>query len=391
MRSDAPQPHAPWWRDLTPAAAAALELPALRTLPTRSVDVAVVGGGVAGLSAALGACAAGADVLLLEGAPRLGEGATGRNAGILSAGINMGLADLPLDGPDAQMWPATTEVLLALVREAQQPDALLQASLTGALSLAESARAARHLAREARARQALGLRAELWTAERAAAATGGRLDTCGVTAALWLPDEGRIHPLTLLAHLAARARAEGAALVGEARVLHYEEAMGGGNRTRWKLTLEGGITLTARGLLEATGPTAAPTARIYALAFHAALPDDFPLFWDAAPFTYADFRPGNGRLTVSGGRYGRAGGSPGEARYHRRLAEAAGRWLPELAGAEPTHAWAVDLAVASDMRPTIRALGARAPSAAIEGLGALGVLPGIVLGWRAGGAVAASL
>ena len=34
---------------------------------------------------------------------------------------------------------------------------------------------------------------------------------------------------------------------------------------------------------------------------------------------------------------------------------------------------------------------ARAPGAAIEGLGALGVLPGIVLGRRAGGAVAASL
>src|SRR5258708_18946375 len=85
--SGAPTPHAPWQLDLAPAASAALELPALRTLPTRAVDVVVVGGGVAGLSAALGARAAGADVLLLAGAPRLGAGATGRDAGTLRAGL----------------------------------------------------------------------------------------------------------------------------------------------------------------------------------------------------------------------------------------------------------------------------------------------------------------
>src|SRR5262249_57745740 len=113
------------------------------------------------------------------------------------------------------------------------------------------------------------------------------------------------------------------------------------------------------------------------------LPDDFPLFWDAAPYTYGDFRPGDGRLVTSGGRYGRAGGSPRDANYHRRLAEAARRWLPELAEQQPTHAWAVDLAVAADMVPAVRTLEARAPGCVIEGLGALGVLPGIVLSRQA--------
>jgi len=159
----------------------------------------------------------------------------------------------------------------------------------------------------------------------------------------------------------------------------------------WRLTLAGGRVLRARGLVVATGPTQQPTSRIYALALAAKLPADFPLFWDAAPYTYCDFRPGNGRLVVSGGRYARAGAHGRDALYHQRLAEAARRWLPELQGAAPTHAWAVDLAVAADMVPALRPLGTVAPGMAIEGLGALGVLPGIVLGRRAGDAVARAL
>jgi glycine/D-amino acid oxidase-like deaminating enzyme len=143
--------------------------------------------------------------------------------------------------------------------------------------------------------------------------------------------------------------------------------------------------------VEATGPTTAPNARIYAMAFPAALPDDFPLFWDAAPYTYCDFRPGNGRLGISGGRYGRAGARERDAQYHARLAAAARRWLPELAAVTPSHAWAVDLAVEPDMAPQARDLASRAPGMAVEGLGALGVLPGMLLGRRAGAEIARRL
>ncbi len=73
-----------------------------------------------------------------------------------------------------------------------------------------------------------------------------------------------------------------------------------------------------------------------------------------------------------------------DALYHQRLAEEARHWLPELAAAQPTHAWAVDLAMAADLSPRLRALEARRRDLPIEGLGALGVLPGIVLGRRAG-------
>jgi L-pipecolate oxidase len=97
-----------------------------------------------------------------------------------------------------------------------------------------------------------------------------------------------------------------------------------------------------------------------------------------------DFRPGIGYLTASSGRSAHPGGPPRDRVYRQRRAATVARWLPELDGREPSHAWAVDLAVSDDMIPHIRPLSADASGVASEGLGALGVLPGIVLGKRAG-------
>lgn len=382
------QQHIPWWQDVSAEVRAELSLPPLPTWRRRNVDLVVIGGGVAGLSAALHARLAGADVLLLEATSGLGRGATGRNAGILSAGVNMGIADLDPAGPEARFWPETTEVLLELVEEAKQEESLLQACLTGALSLAESTHAARGLAREVRARTSLGARADLWTPAQVAEYTRGRLNTAGVVSAMWLPDEGRIQPLTLLASLARAARVAGVEMFGDASVAHFTEQVGRHEGTGWLLTLRDGTAINADGLICAVGPTSRPNARIYALAFAAQLPATFPLFWDASPYTYADYRAGNGRLTVSGGRYGRVGGSGHEERYYQRLIAGARRWLPELAQQEPAYRWSVDLDVTAEMIPQLRELGSKAPGLAIEGLGALGVLPGLVLGRRGGQLIA---
>jgi glycine/D-amino acid oxidase-like deaminating enzyme len=374
----------PWWDDLDPPVRAQLELPDIRALAAQTVDVIVIGGGVAGLSSALSACSAGARVLVLERDGLLGRGATGRNAGILSAGINMNLADLDPAGPAAAFWPETTRELLALTEQATRPGAILQARLTGSLNLAESATAAHTLLREARARLAAGLRAEIWTPEQVRAATAGRLNTKDLVNALWLPDEGCIQPLTLLAHLARRARTEGIVLAGQAIVEKYREIHGNAGDHYWQLALGDGMTICARGLIRAVGPTVEANACIYALAFAADLPAAFPLFWDTAPYIYADYRPGDGRLTVSGGRYGKAGVTRRAGLYYQRLAQSARHWLPELMGQEPRYSWGVDIAVAADMVPTLREFGERAPACAIEGRGAQGLLPGIVLGQEAG-------
>jgi glycine/D-amino acid oxidase-like deaminating enzyme len=382
--------EAPWLEKLPSPIRPLLDLPDLYTLPPESVlknDIIIVGGGVTGLSAAQAAAARGARVLLLEAGSRLGLGASGRNAGIVSVGANLGLSDLPPDSPAAALWPETTAVARSLFQAARRPDALLQARQTGALSLASDTDQVHWLTREAEARRAAGLHAEVWTAAQVAEKTGGRLNLRGVQAALWLPDEGRAYPLTLLAHLAEQARKAGALLVGNAEVVASREephSEGSHAVSRWMLHMRSGLTISARGLIWATGPTIAPSARLYALAFQVGLPDDFPVFWDASQYTYYDYRPGNGWLIVSGGPYGSAGEVERDPLYHRKMAASARRWLPELARQRPRYTWAVDLSVTADMLPASRALGQNAPGYTIEGLGAQGVLPGIALGRQAG-------
>ena len=355
-----PHPEAPWWDGLPPHTVSLLRLPDIRALEPAQrtgLDVVVVGGGVAGLSAVGAAAMAGARVLLLEAAATLGMGATGRNAGILSAGVNMGITETPSGSLAAELWPATYQEMLRVHEVAKLPGAILSARRTGSFSLATSATAARRLEREARARNAARLRAEMWTPQQVAEATYGRLATDTVVAAMSLPDEGRLHPLTLLAHLANTARAHGALLAGQATVGGMEVERGKG----WRLTLENGPVVTARALIWAVGPTAHPNARLYALSFAADLPEDFPVFWDAAPYVYYDYRPGDRRMTVSGGRYGAPSATARDAAYHARMAEAARGWLPELADAEPRWAWGVDLDCSADLLPHLRPLTKSAP------------------------------
>ena len=389
------QQSIPWWTGVDPAVVAELKLPPAREVPLQFIDVAIIGGGVAGLSAALGVkkWAASANVLVLEKEDMLGYGATGRNAGILTPGINMGMAELPPGSEAASYYPETTSIFYALIEEAALPGAILSASRTGAICLAESARAAYKLEREVRTRLAAGLRAELWTMSQVIEATQGRLNVQSVVQALWLPDEGRIHPLTLLAHLAKQARVRWLVqIAGQADVIHYQEVEWMAKRqNHWQLTLTDGTTFLARGLINCVGPMVEANARIYALAFTAEFPGGFPLFWDASLYTYADYRPGNGRLGVSGGRYGKAGMTRNDAAYYRRLADATRHWLPELNGKEPDFTWAVDLAVTPEILPELRVLSDTAPGVAIEGLGAHGVLPGMVLGQRAGAYIVSQL
>ncbi len=241
----------------------------------------------------------------------------------------MMLADLPSDSPHRDMWPATTRELLALVAEAKRPGALLTATQTGAISLAETAAAARRLEREARARQSLGLRADLWTPAQVSAHTGDRLDARHRHLRA-LAARRRPHPAADAAGAHGGAGPRGRRHPRGERARHWWEATPGRGGAHWTVTLASGRTLTARGLIVATGPVVEPNARIYAVAFAIDLPEAFPLFWDAAPYTYCDYRPGPGYIVSSGGRYGRPGGSPREDAYYQRLARGARHWLPEL-------------------------------------------------------------
>lgn len=386
LKIHASHPPVPWWQGLDPAAYAALHLQPFTEAELSPVDIAIIGGGVAGLSAALAIKERDSSmrVMVLEQAEMLGYGATGQNAGIFTPGINMAMSEIDPGSPALDFYPATTALFHQLIEEGKKQDTLLSVRKTGAINMATSKRAAQKLERETHLRQQAGLRAALWTPAQVDEATRGRLDTRPVISAMWLPDEGRIQPLTLLAYLAHRAReAYQVQIVGKARVISYEARSNAGQTGYWHITLADGFTLRAGALISCVGPTVEANARIYALAFKADFPDDFPLFWDASPYTYADYRPGNGRLGVSGGRYGKAGVTKNDSAYYRRLADATRRWLPELRGANPTYRWAVDLYVAADLVPAIHSLQEGLPGISIEGLGAHGVLPSMVLARQA--------
>ena len=95
-----PTPY--WWEAYTPAAGDLVEVP-------KAARVAIVGGGYAGLSAALELSKLGIDAVVLERGV-LGIGASTRNGGSVSGGVNVGKS---FSGRIAQVAPDDEQRLLS--------------------------------------------------------------------------------------------------------------------------------------------------------------------------------------------------------------------------------------------------------------------------------------
>lgn len=368
--------QAPWRDTASENVLSHLQLPSIEGMPDNlKFDVAIIGGGIAGLSTAQAFAQQGANVVVLEAQPALALGASGRNAGILCAGINMPISYTPKGSNAAELWSATQRKLFEVLEEAKEQSSFIDVKRVGAMCLATSKTAATRLKRETNARLAAGMTAELISASDAAKLSGGFIDVKNVLSAMLLPDEGAIHPFTLIATLANRARRHGGQLYGEARVENIDKSPRG-----FTVRTANGKTIDCRALVSAIGPLEAPTGRIFALAFKVEIPENCPVWWDANPYIYYDYRPGNGCLTVSGGRYGNPGTDKFDKQYHLKMAAATKHWVPALVKGEPAYCWGVDLHVAPDLLPEIVKRDDNWLS--IQGLGALGVLPGLVLGER---------
>jgi L-2-hydroxyglutarate oxidase LhgO len=170
------------------------------------VDVAIVGGGVVGCAVASTVARAGRSVLLLEGGPRLGEGVTSRNSGVIHSGLYYRPDSLKArtcvrgnallyEWASARGVPHARTGKLVVARDAEEvPDLealVANAHASGAPSI-ELVDAAFVFARE---------------------------PTLRAAAAVWCPNTGIVDPVELTRSFAADAVDNGGIVLTQARVL----------------------------------------------------------------------------------------------------------------------------------------------------------------------------
>jgi len=205
-RGTTPPRHAPSWYAAT--AAPAPDRPVLAG--ERRCDVAVVGGGFTGLSAALELAGRGYDVALLE-ARRVGWGASGRNGGQIVTGFNTGVGNLvrTVGRDDAHRLWTMAEEAKALIADRVARHAIACDLRWGYLFAAMKPAHMRALAAERDEWRSVGYdRAELIGSDR----LGEYVASPRYVGGLYDAGSGQLHPLNYALGLAAAAEAAGAVL-----------------------------------------------------------------------------------------------------------------------------------------------------------------------------------
>ena len=221
--------------------------PAPETTPLAgavTADVAIVGGGYTGLSAALHLAEAGVKVVLLE-AKEIGFGGAGRNVGLINAGMWVMPDDLP-----GELGPVYGERLLnALGDGPQQVMEIIdrhgiacELTRTGTLHCAVGDKGQKEIESRAEQWQRRGAPVSILTADE----TARRVGTGAYRGALLDMRAGTLQPLAYARGLARAAMAAGAVLHTGSPVTAMDRSARG-----WTLTTATG-TLTAANVISAT-------------------------------------------------------------------------------------------------------------------------------------------
>jgi gamma-glutamylputrescine oxidase len=218
-------------------------------------DVVVVGGGFAGLSAALELAQKGLSVVLLE-ADRIGSGASGRNGGqaIVGYASGQGPFEAQLGAADAQRaWDMSVEAV-SLIEQRIARHGIACDWRRGYTYVADSAKKARALREECDDHHARGV-ASVW-AEGADVARF--IDSPRYVAAFHETTSGHLHPLKYALGLARAARAAGVQIFEGSPVTGLQRGSALVARTsQGQVTARFGV-LAGNCMLPEYGPKVAP-------------------------------------------------------------------------------------------------------------------------------------
>lgn len=348
-----------------------------------TVDLAVIGGGYTGCSAALTAAQAGASVCLLE-ADEIGHGGSGRNVGLVNAGLWLPPADIRAHlGNEVGnrlidlLAAAPTEVFDLIDAHGIACEPLRN----GTLHCAHSAAGFSDLQTRHAQLSAAGAPVELLSSDQ----TAGRTGSAAFHGALFDPRAGTIQPLGYVRGLARAAQQAGARICGHSPVQAMQR-----DGEDWVLTTPQG-KVRARAVLQATN------------AYHRKLPETAPAYVPVYYFQYAtapitenlratilpkgegcwdtglimtSFRMDQqGRFILGAmGDLGHVGAVAHTAWIKRKLAAL----YPQLADQPFEHGWHGRIAMTSDHIPKITTIGPNALS--VHGYSGRGIGPGTVFG-----------
>ena len=354
--NDRPGRHPPSWYALT-----AGEVPDFPTLdqPVRA-DVCVVGGGYAGLSAALHLAEAGVDVVLLE-ANRIGWGASGRNGGQLGVGLraDMGAYEKLVGREDARrVWEIGLEanrLVKNLIARHRIDCDLKPGHVAAAWKPAHAASLMAWPERMAAAYDYHGARtvtreemAEMLGTSRY---WGGNLDM----------QAGHLQPLRLALGLGRAAAAAGARIFEQSRVTRLDGSRVAAERGEVRADR---VLVACNGYLDGLAPQAArrvmplnnfiaATEPLGEARARRIIRDDVCVSDSKFVLNYYRFSPDH-RLLWGGGESYRA-------RFPRDIAGLVRRKMlevfPQLVDVAFTHVWGGTLAITATRFPSFRRLG----------------------------------
>ena len=307
-------------------------------------DVAVVGGGLAGLCAALDLAGRGRRVTLLEAA-QVGGGASGRNGGQAIHGLacDQSVVEAQLGLPDARrIWDMTIEAL-DLLRQRLADHAIEAEWQPGYLGVAVSAGKARELHRGAQGlAQRYGYPLRLIGRDE----IGQWIDSPRYVAAVHDPRSGHLHPLKFARGLAQAAHRAGVRLHEHSGVQTLETGPEVTLRTLEGTLRASQVLLAGNVYLGALAP--ALHARIMPVGTYITCtePLDPGLLRSLIPsrsavcdnnFVLDYFRPTADHRLLYGGRVSYSTATP--ARLEHALRRRLEGTFPRLAGVRLDHTW----------------------------------------------------